>query len=77
VPVLVSRSHGCVDSIREHISGEYIDLSASGICRGIETMLDAGLRKRLGAGGRRFATENFDYKVMWPQILKLYNSILR
>lgn len=77
IPILVSRSHGCVDSIREHQTGEYIELSARGIYNGLETMKDTSLRKSLGEGGRKFATQEFDYKVIWPQILALYKDVIR
>lgn len=76
-PILVSRSHGCVDAIVEHETGEYIELSAEGICKGMELMLDAGLRKQLGKNGRKKVLEWYDFKVMWPLIGDLYKKILQ
>lgn len=75
-PILDSRAHGCVDAIVEHETGEYIDLSAEGICKGMEMMLDADLRKRLGADGRKKVLEWYDFKVMWPLVSGLYKTIL-
>ena len=75
-PVLVSRSHGCIDSIVEHVTGEYIELSAMAICKGMESMLDAEKRVRLGKAGRKWVLENFDQSVMWPEVSKLYKEIL-
>ncbi len=75
-PILDSRSHGCVDAIVEHDTGEYIELSAEGICNGMELMLDAGLRKQLGENGRKKVLEWYDYKVMWPLVVDLYKSML-
>ncbi len=77
MPILDSRAHGCVDAIVEHETGEYIELSAEGICNGMELMLDADLRKRLGQNGRRKVLEWYDFKVMWPLVGKLYNEILK
>lgn len=74
VPILVSRSHGCVDSIRENVTGQYIDISLKGIASGLSDMLDADLRHRLGKGGRQFVLNNFDHKVMWPLIKQFYNE---
>lgn len=77
LPILVSRSHGCIDSIRENISGEYINLTPEGICSGIETMLDADRRNRYGYQGREFVLQNFERTTMWPRILKLYSTIMK
>lgn len=76
-PILDSRAHGCVDAIVEHETGEYIDLSADGICKGMELMLDEELRGKLGKSGRKRVLEWYDFKVMWPFISDLYKKILR
>lgn len=76
IPILVSKSHGCIDSIDEHNTGEYIDISPESICSGLEKMTDIDLRTNYGNNGRMFVIDNFDYTVMWPQILKLYRKIL-
>lgn len=74
VPVLVSKSHGCVDSIKEHISGEYIELSADGVAKGIEMMLKNPKLKDYGKNGREWVCNNFDSRVLWPKILDMYKS---
>ncbi len=74
VPILVSRSHGCVDSIREDISGRYIDISAESIAKELDGLLDPNLRRQLGIGGRDFVVNNFDHKIMWPLIKQLYDE---
>lgn len=76
VPILVSHSHGCIDSIREHQTGEYIDISAHSIVNGLELMSHQDKRHEYGKNGRKFVVENFDHKIMWPQILNLYNQIV-
>lgn len=76
-PVLDSRAHGCVDAIVEHETGEYIELSAEGICKGMERMLDSSLRQRLGKNGRRRVLNCYDFKVMWPLVGDLYRKILK
>ncbi len=74
VPILVSRSHGCVDSIREDVSGRYIDISAESIAKELDGLLDPNLRRHIGIGGRDFAINNFDHKVMWPLIKQFYDE---
>lgn len=76
-PILDSRAHGCVDAIVEHETGEYIDLSADGICKGMEQMLDEELRGKLAKKGRKRVLEWYDFKVMWPLVGDLYKKILR
>lgn len=76
VPILDSKAHGCIDAIVEHETGEYIDLSAEGICKGMELMLDANLRKCLGKRGREVVLERYDLRVMWPLICEFYNKAL-
>lgn len=77
VPILVAPSHGCIDSIKEGVSGFYIDLNAESICRGMERMLDIDSMKTIGKLGRRFVMENFDRQVMLPMVLDMYNQILK
>lgn len=76
LPILVSRSHGCIDSIREDVTGRYIDLTSLSIASGLSDMLDPELRQRLGNAGRDFVTENFERTKMWPEIQELYDKIL-
>lgn len=76
-PILDSRAHGCVDAIVEHETGEYIDLSADEICKGMELMLDEELRGKLGKSGRKRVLEWYDFQVMWPLVSDLYKKILK
>lgn len=76
-PILDSRAHGCMDAIVEHETGEYIDLYADGICKGMEQMLDEELRGKFGKSGRKRVLEWYDFKVMWPLVGDLYKKILR
>ena len=75
LPILVSRSHGCIDSIREDVTGRYIELTPVSIASGLSDMLVSELRQRLGNAGRDFVSENFERTKMWPKILKLYSEI--
>lgn len=77
LPILVSRSHGCVDSIIENKTGLYIPLDPEGICKGMNKMLDANLRQSLGQEGRRMVLQYFNYRVMWPMVGELYDRILK
>lgn len=76
-PVLVSRSHGCVDSIIENETGFYIETSPQGVFTGLEMMLDENVRQRLGKAGRKMVLDYYDYKVLWPIIANLYQTLCR
>lgn len=75
VPALVSRSHGCIDSIQEHITGEYISLDPENIANSIAVMQGDNNRKNYGINGRRVVLERFDHSVMWKQVLQFYRSL--
>ena len=76
-PLLVSKVHGCEDTIVEHLTGEYIGLDAENICQGMESMLDADKRRFLGKNGRVKVLEWYDFRVMWPLVKELYERILK
>ncbi|MDE6718049.1 MAG: glycosyltransferase [Muribaculaceae bacterium] len=73
-PILVSRCHGCVDSIEEHKTGEYIDITPEDIASHLREMHNLELRVKMGLEGRKFVLENFDFSVMFPMIEKLYKE---
>ena len=76
-PLLVSKVHGCEDTILEHLTGEYIGLDAESISKGMELMLDADTRRFLGKNGRMKVLEWYDFRVMWPLVKELYARILK
>lgn len=76
-PILVSRSHGCVDSIIEHRTGEYIDLNSESIFKGMVLMLDERLRNYLGKSGRLNVLACYDINVMWPLVYDLYQKLFK
>ena len=76
-PLLVSKVHGCEDTIVEHLTGEYIGLDAESISKGMELMLDADTRRFLGKNGRMKVLEWYDFRVMWPLVRELYARILK
>lgn len=75
-PLLVSKVHGCEDTIVEHVTGEYIGLDAESICKGMEKLLDPEARQILGRNGRRMVMKWYDFQVMWPLVEGLYAEML-
>lgn len=75
VPVMVSKSHGCIDSIKEKVSGIYIDLTPEGVEKGLKKMLDDSVSISLKKMCRDYVVKNFDHSILWPQILQLYKGM--
>ncbi len=61
LPVVVSRSTGCIDSIIENETGVYCDINSDSIAEAISGFMDAGKARKFGQAARRFAAENFDH----------------
>ncbi len=72
IPVLVSKSHGCIDTIVEYQTGFYIELNMEGVADGVSKLFDEELRIKLGKAGRSWVSENFDQTVLWPEVVKIY-----
>lgn len=77
VPALVSRSHGCIDSIVENKTGQYITVSPDGIAEGLsKIMSDPEKQFFLGENASKYVIHNFERTKLWPQIQKFYNETL-
>lgn len=74
-PVLVSKAHGCVDTIVPDRTGRYIGNTPEAIASGISEMLDSPLRTRLGTEGRKHVLKNFDHTVLRPIIADFFMSL--
>ena len=74
IPVLTTRATGCIDSIIEGETGLFIDHSAENIASAIERLINSPeLCMALGEGGHRLAVEQYDERVVWQHIERLYN----
>lgn len=75
LPVLTTKAHGCIDSIEDGVTGLYIPFEPQGICSVMDQLLDINKRKEMGVNGRKRVLENYDYSVMWPEVLQMYQSL--
>ena len=72
-PVLTTSHTGSRDAIKDKITGLFIDKSMESIVEKIQFYIDNPLiANKHGAAGRNFITENFDQKIIWDEIEKLY-----
>jgi glycosyltransferase involved in cell wall biosynthesis len=71
LPVITTRSTGCVDSIINNYTGIYTDLTPNSIFSAIKYYLNNPLiAKEHGISGRFYVTEHFDQHVIWDQLHK-------
>ena len=75
VPVIVSKVHGCVDSIVEGMTGEFVDISAEAICDRLDGFLSDPDVARYGKAGRKDVLAKYDHHVIWPEILSFYRTL--
>lgn len=69
LPVITTKSTGCIDSIQENITGLFVDLNGEDIASKILYYFkDEHLRKTHGANGREWVKTDFDQQVVWQAI---------
>ena len=66
IPVLTTKSTGCVDSIVEGVTGYYVRNSSLSIANGIMRFITDYDGKQMGKNGRDFVVNNFDNRLLWP-----------
>lgn len=75
LPVLTTRATGCIDSIQEGVTGEFISHDAKELATMIETFYsDPHKLETYGRNGRNFVEQNFRQELVWREIEKLYIS---
>jgi glycosyltransferase involved in cell wall biosynthesis len=69
LPIITTRSTGCIDSIIENETGVFTEINADSIARKINLyFIDKDKAVTHGKNGRRFVEKNFDQKVIWQEI---------
>lgn len=76
VPVIVSRSTGCIDSIEEGKSGLYINLNPISIADVTEHFFDNDFSNKLGMRGRQWVLEKYEHTIVRQYMLNLINSLV-
>lgn len=73
VPVITTRSTGCIDAIVEGRTGLRTDITADDLARQVTAMRRGQLDRKWKAQARQWVVDNFDEKMIWDEIEKLYN----
>lgn len=75
IPVLTTKATGCIDSIREGVTGEFVSHNAKELSTMIETFYnDIQKLETYGRNGRKFVEQNFRQELVWREIEKLYGQ---
>ena len=73
LPIITTRVTGCIDSIVPDKTGVFVDHNASTIANAIIPFVeDNNLCEIFGSCGRKFVVDNFQEKIVWQEIEKLY-----
>ena len=75
LPLIVSRSTGCIDSIIENQTGVYCDITPESIAEAVMTFADKEKAYCFGQAGRQFVLENFEHTKVKALMLDLLNDI--
>ena len=71
-PVVTTRVTGCCDSIVEGTTGLFCNNTPEDIAAKIDLIRNDHLID--GFAGRKWVMENFDSKIIWKEIEKLFNT---
>lgn len=69
LPVITTRSTGCVDSIVPNVTGIFVDITPISIKNGVEYYYyNQDTMRKHGRGGRQYVLENFRQEKIWREI---------
>lgn len=73
LPVITTKSTGCIDSIIENETGIFIEINSIDIYNKILFYIqNPEISKMHGIGGRRFVEEKFAQNIIWNNLLNFY-----
>jgi glycosyltransferase involved in cell wall biosynthesis len=73
LPIITTRSTGCIDSIIDNETGIYADISPISISEKISFYINNPLiAKQHGVNGRHFVINNFNQKLIWTNLHNIY-----
>ena len=76
LPVITTKSTGCIDSILENITGIYTDINPECISKNIMFYIEnPDIASIHGINGRKFVLEQFNQSVIWNKLANLYLNV--
>ena len=74
IPVIVSRSTGCIDSIKEGETGVFTDISAENISNNIEKFFNKDFARSIGKNARQYVLNNYDQRIIQTYMLEVLDK---
>lgn len=69
LPVVTTKSTGCIDAIVESETGFFAKIDAKDIAQQLNKLMkDASLRTEMGNNGRAWVKKKFDHEIVWKAI---------
>lgn len=75
IPVVVSRSTGCIDSIIEGQTGFYTDITPESIADSVSLLFDRPRAMKMGENGRNWMVSTFEHTIVNKYWLDFFDSI--
>lgn len=75
IPVAVSKSTGCIDSIVDGKTGIFIDIEGTSIKDGIVRYFDDEFRLKIGKQARTHVLENYEHTIIRKHMLEVLDSL--
>ncbi len=73
IPVITTKSTGCIDSIIENVTGIYTEINPESIAKNIMFYIEnSDIASMHGTNGRKFVLEQFNQSVIWNKLANLY-----
>jgi glycosyltransferase involved in cell wall biosynthesis len=73
LPIITSRSTGCIDAVIDGSTGFHVNIDSNSIFQKIKILIEDGTTRQLmGEKGHAFVIENFRQELVWAEIEKLY-----
>ena len=75
LPVITTKSTGCIDSIIENETGIFCEIDSESIYLNIQFYIDnPKIAKVHGINGRKFVQKHYNQKNIWENLATLYLS---
>jgi len=76
LPIITTKSTGCIDSILENVTGIYTDINPECISKNIMFYIEnSDIASIHGINGRKFVLEQFNQSVIWNKLANLYLNV--
>lgn len=75
IPVVVSKSTGCVDSIKENITGVYTEIKPQSIADNVSKFFNEAFANSMGRNARKYIVEKYDQRIIREYMLQVLDSL--